>query len=106
MKFAVQQGLDESEFRPDPITDYGVIAAIECLKITDHVVTSLVTSFDLYHLFIAGNEDCYKILDGFEIQQDQTRDCPVSCSAYLENSQTYKYNRRDVATNLAPLFLQ
>ena len=46
----------------------------------NNIVTILAPSFsNRIFLFLAGNKDNHKVLDGFEIRQDQTSDCGVSC---------------------------
>ena len=41
----------------------------------ENLVTSLASFiFDWFFFILAGNKDNYKILDGFEIRQDPTKD--------------------------------
>ena len=68
--------LDEFEFRPDLTTDYGVIAALECLKNCCFHFFSVAIDKILFKL--ACSEDIHNILNEFEFQPDWTTDCGVS----------------------------
>ena len=43
------------------------------------IITTSAFIFDWFFFILAGNEDNHKRSDGFEIRQDQTSDCGVSC---------------------------
>ena len=53
------------------------LAALRVLKLMYNVVSTLASSFLLYLLILAGNEDNYKISNEFEIQPDFTTYCGV-----------------------------
>ena len=73
----MHKSLDEFEFRPDPTTDYGELAALERLKNGRHHFFSIAIDSILFRL--AGNEDMHNILDEFEFRPDLTTDYGVSC---------------------------
>ena len=72
----MHKSLDVFEFRPDPITDYGV-SCLESLKNRFHHFFSVAIDPILFKL--AGNEDMPNILDEFEFRPDLTTDYGVSC---------------------------
>ena len=72
----------EFEFWPDPITDYGVSCPLTSEKSMYNVVTTLMPSVltgSSSFLQVIINKDTHTIFDGFEIQQDGTRDLGVIC---------------------------
>ena len=82
----MHESLDEFEFRQDPTTDYGVRCPWASEKSMYNVVNTLAPSF----LFESSSfmqvlkEEKYYISDEFEIRQDSTPYCGVSCPQAFE----------------------
>ena len=70
--------LDEFEIRQDSTMDCGVSLSDwkMAVKCCEHSSTYI---FDRIFFILLGNKDSHVILNEFEIRQDSTMDCGVSC---------------------------